>query len=265
VVEGDYIEFTKLVIPNDAVCQMTRPQKRQYLMITNMLRDLSLLQKLLLFVGNNDRPDEPSESANTTISFFFLKTLISKNYEMWEFMEKEGLRSEGLGESLDNMRREIIDFFEEESHQDIFSFIRNKFGFHYESDPKFRGELEDLIEPAMNNHEMDMWLSGEDSGNDIFGSSNAVMIKVIFQRMKDSGLSGDDKALMDQLFELTLKISSIFREFCLEYMLAVVLKDIKLHDRGTKKVRAPLLSRTKLPLIVKCDRPGIPKASDKNV
>ena len=254
MVDKDYILLNKLVIPSDSVRGMTKSQKRQYLMITNMLRDLNLLQKLLLFTNNNERPDEPTESANTTISFFFLKTLISKNHEMWEFMEKEGLLRERFDGKLRELRKEVDDFFSIQGNRDIFSFIRNKFGFHYEADHRHKRELEDLIEPAMNDHEMDMWLSSDDSGNEIFGSSNAVMLKVIFQRMREKGSNGDDKGLMKQLVGLTLKISKIFREFYLMYLVEIVLRDIELQDLGTVKVMAPLLSKMKLPLIVKCDR-----------
>lgn len=252
--EKDYVILNKLVISGDSVRGMTKSQKRQYLMVTNMLRDLNLLQKLLLFTNNNERPDEPTESANTTISFFFLKTLISKCNEMWEFMEKEGLLQEEFVGKLKELRKEVDDFFSIRGNRDIFSFIRNKFGFHYEADPRHKKEIEDLMEPAMNDHEMDMWLSSEDSGNEIFSSSNAVMLKVIFQRMRDNGLRGNEEALMSQLFESTLKISRIFREFYLMYMVEIVLKGIRLQDYGTVKIKAPLLSKTRLPLIVKCDR-----------
>ncbi len=255
--EKDYVVLNKLVISDDSVRGMTKSQKRQYLMITNMLRDLNLLQKLLLFTNNNESIDEPTESAKTTISFFFLKTLISKTHEMWEFMGKEGLCEEEFDGTLKVLRKEVVDFFSVQRNRDIFSFIRNKFGFHYEADHRYKRELEDLIEPAMNGHEMDMWLSVDDSGNEIFESSNAVMLKVIFQRMRDAGFIGDEKVLMGQLFDSTLKISRIFREFYLMYMVEIILKGIQLEDLGVVQVMAPLLSKTKLPLIVKCDRPGI--------
>ncbi len=104
MVEKDYVELNKLVILNESIRGMTKSKKRQYLMISNMLRDLSLLQKCLLFTNNNERSDEPTESANTTISFFFLKTLISKNHEMREFMEKEGLLQEEFCGKLKELR-----------------------------------------------------------------------------------------------------------------------------------------------------------------
>ena len=228
-------------------------------MITNMLRDLNLLQKLLLFTNNNDKPDEPTETANTTISLFFLKTLISKNHEMWEFMKKEGLLKADLSEELDKLRQQIKDFFSDKKKEDIISFIRNKFGFHYESDPKYKEDVEELLEDAMNNYEMDMWLSNTDAGNEIFGSSNIIMFKVIFGKMRKLGFVGDEKRLMERLFDITLKISKIFHDFYKLYLVENVLKDIQLQDLGRSQVKAPLLSKVKLPLIVKCDRQEVLK------
>jgi len=255
--EEGIVGLNKLIIPNDSIKSMSRSKKRQYLMITNMLRDLNLLQKLLLFTNNNDKPDEPTESASTTISFFFLKTLISKNHEMWEFMKNEKLNEAKLSNELNELQQQITEFFSDKKKEDLFSFIRNKFGFHYEADPQYKKDIESLIEDAMNNHEMDMWLSNTDSGNEIFGSSNAIMLKVIFERMNKSGFEGDDKGLMDQLFDLTLKISKIFHEFCKLYLIENVLEGIQLEDHGEVEVKAPFLSKVKLPLIVKCDRPKV--------
>lgn len=252
--EENYVGLNKAIIPGDAVRKMSNIQKRQYLMITNMLRDLNLLQKLLLFVRNNDNMDEATESANVTISFFLLKTLISKNHEMWNFAKQEGMLSENLNGQLNRLKNQIIAFFSDKKNQDIFSFVRNKFGFHYEADPKYKKELENLIGPAMDGHEMDMWLSNADSGNEIFSSSNAIMLKVIFERMRNNGFVGDDKALMGKLFNLTLNISRIFHDFYKFYLIENILAGITLQDTGELRIKAPLLSQTKLTLLVKCDR-----------
>ena len=46
---------------------------------------------------------------------------------------------------------------------------------------------------------MDMWLCVTDSGNDIFSSTNEIMLGMIFQKMVDNGFVGDKKILMDRL------------------------------------------------------------------
>ncbi|HEC91890.1 MAG TPA: hypothetical protein ENI51_02690 [Candidatus Atribacteria bacterium] len=85
------------------------------------------------------------------------------------------------------------------------------------------------------------------------------MLKVIFEKMRKFGFVGDEKRLMEQLFDITLKISKIFHDFYKLYLIENVLKDIQLQDFGKVQVKAPLLSKVKLPLIVKCDRQKVIK------
>jgi len=252
--ENEYVKLNHVIIPKQFICNMSKGQKRRYLMITNMLRDLNLLHKLLLFSGNNKNSDEATTSANVTISFFVLKTLISKNHEMWVFFKNEKLNEESFNSDLSNLQREVLKFFGATQNENIFYFIRNKFGFHYESDPKHFKDIESLINEAMNSHEMDMWLSSTDSGNEIFSSSNAIMFKVIFEEMRKNGFEGDEQALMNKLFELTTKASQIFQEFYKIYLIEIVLEGAQHEDKGEFKVKAPLLSEVNLPLIVRAKK-----------
>ena len=82
------VKLVKLILPQAEIEKLTAKDKKRYVMFTSMLRDLNLLQKCLVFVGNVDSSDTPSKSAKTTIAFFFLKTLISKIHEMGVFLEK---------------------------------------------------------------------------------------------------------------------------------------------------------------------------------
>ena len=67
-------------------------------------------------------------------------------------------------------------FFSDKKVKDIFAFIRDKFGFHYE----YQNDVDEMIENASKQFsEFEMWLS-DDSANEIFASSNAVMLEVVF-------------------------------------------------------------------------------------
>ena len=65
--EDNLVTFQKVVIPNSEIKKMPDGLKRQYLMFTNMLRDLNLLQKFILFI-KVDIQNEVSSSAFTTLS-----------------------------------------------------------------------------------------------------------------------------------------------------------------------------------------------------
>ena len=87
----------------------------------------------------------------------------------------------------------------------------------------------------------------EDS-NEIFASTNAVMLKVIFSEMKKLGFIGNDAKLFDDLFELALRGARIIREFTIAYLTEVLpVTWVKTEEL---KIMSPLYSDVKLPLIV---------------
>ena len=88
----------------------------------------------------------------------------------------------------------------------------------------------------------------EDSGNEIFASTNAVMLKVIFAEMKKLGFIGDDAKLFDDLFEIALRGARILREFTVAYLIeALPITWVKTEEL---EIMSPLYSEVKLPLIV---------------
>lgn len=240
------VKIRKLIAPKSEMEKLSPKQKKQYIMLTCMIRDLNLLLKCLLFVGNENSADWPSVSAKTTISFFFLKTLISKIHEMWTFLERNKIlqNSENFPPDLKKEYDGITNFFSDKKVKNIFAFIRDKFGFHYE----YQNDVDGMIEEAFKKFsEFEIWLS-DNSGNEIFASSNAVMFTVIFGEMKNSGFSGEEQSLMQQLYELTITGSRLFRDFSVLY--SVESFPIIWEKREEVEIEAPHFSEVKLPLIV---------------
>ena len=219
-------------------------------MLTLILRDLNLLQKCLIYIGNKKHFEKPLVSSKTTTSFFFLKTLISKIHEMWTFLNRNEILNNRstFSNELNAKIDEIQSFFSDRKVADIFSFIRNKFGFHYE----YLDDVDILLDEAIKSFDnLEMWLSTCDSGNEIFASSNAVMISVIFSEMNKLGFEGDKQELMNKMFNLALNAARIFREFSLFYIVEAF--SIKWRQEEEIEVNVPILSNVELPLIVKRD------------
>lgn len=169
------VKLTKLILSKKEIDKLSRQEKKRYIMFTCMVRDLNLLQKCLLFVGNDDSSDKASGSAKTTMSFFFIKTLMSKIHEMWTFLNRNRIlqNSTSFSKELKEKCGEIEDFFSDKKVKDIFAFIRDKFSFHYE----YQNDVDEMIENASKQFsEFEIWLS-DDSANEIFVSSNAVMLE----------------------------------------------------------------------------------------
>ena len=250
--KGEII-FEKIVIPKDEVNKMSRPIRKQYLMLTNMLRDLNLLQKFLVFTKPDKELGKISDLAVTTTGFFLLKLLISKEYEIWQFIKDERILdkkhkfTKRVKDELENIERT----FSDKKVRMLFCFIRNKFGFHYDTRPDMEVEINEAMSSLP---KITMWLSTDSSGNDIFDSSNEVMLKVIFSKMMVLGFKGDSEELLGQLFKLTTTIAGFFQKFCTIYLGDVILKNINSRVEDKISVRAPLLSKVNLPLIVKRDK-----------
>ena len=241
------VKLTKLVLPKAEIDKLSPKEKKRYVMFTCMLRDLNLLQKCLVFVGNETSSDAPSISAKTTNIVFFLKTLLSKIHEMWVFLKKNKVMdaSGGISNELRKAAAEVEAFFAEQKVDAVFSFIRNKFGFHYE----YWDDIDVLIDDALKQFtEFEVWLSSEDSANEIFASSNAVMLEVIFSEMKRLGFSGDREKLFDELFGLALRGARLLREFSVVYLSETFR--VNWVQRDELEIQAPSYSQIKLPLIV---------------
>ena len=240
------VKLTNLVLPKTEIDKLGPQEKKRYIMFSCMVRDLNLLQKCLIFAGNESSADKASVSAKTTISFFFLKTLISKIHEMWMFLKKNKImeNSESFSRELKTKYNAIETFFFDKKIRNIFAFIRNKFGFHYE----YWNDIDVIVEDTLKRFtEFEIWLS-DDSANEIFASSNAVILEVIFLKMKKLGFAGDTQSLMEELFDLALTGAHLFREFSVLYLAEAF--PVKWEQRGEVVIEAPQDSQVNLPLIV---------------
>lgn len=241
------VELTKLILEREEINKMSPLEKKRYIMLTSMLQDLNILQKCLLFSGNPIASEKPFVSAFRTINFFFLQTLISKTHEMWNFINKNGILDDHSTHSNELKAKciEVQNFFSNKKVEKIFSFIRNKFGFHYE----YKDDVNSLIDEEMKllNH-LEIWLSN-DSGNEIFASSNEIILNVIFSEMSTFGFKGDRQELMNKIFDLALSAARILREFSVNYIAEAF--SINWLQTEVVEVNVPSISEVHLPLIVK--------------
>jgi len=244
------LKLTNVVLPQSELAKLSPQEKKRYVVFTTMLRDLNILQKCLLSTGNVTGSSEAENSGKVTISFFFLKTFISKICEMWTFLKRNNVDvscSSYSDETKEN-HAGIVQFFADQNNKDIFRFIRDKFGFHYE----YQNDVDSLIEDASDQvKEYETWLS-EDSGNEIFSTSNTIIMEVIFSEMKRLGFSGTNEDLLRKLFDLSLCAAKLFREFGVYYLVDAF--NVKWEKKESLEVEAPEFSDVSLPFIVGLNR-----------
>ncbi len=247
------LEFHQLVLPKAEVESLSARDKKKLLMLTNMMRDMDLFRKMLVYVRTQTTGNKSlDEAALVTIGFSFMKILTSKVFEIWEFLKSEKIGEEktAFSEGLLKRWNEVEAFFAEEKNKKLFCFVRNKFGFHFDH----YADVESYIEKAMKEvGDLEFWMGNDSSGNDVFTSSNTIMLIVLRNKMKEIGFIGTEEELIVLLQKLPIAISYSMIEFCKGYFTEILLKGKSFQQKQRIFVTAPLLSEVNLPLIVKND------------
>ena len=136
--------------------------------------------------------------------------LASKLYEAGVFLCKEELLWV-VPCSLQETRDKVATFYAR-SEVWILKFIRDKFTFHYDT----WKDLDPKIDKAFRGFpEATMWLSEDDSGNEVFSSTNSVIMEVLYNEAKaqEAGFSGDKGAFLRSLLDMVLDGAEVVAKF----------------------------------------------------
>lgn len=243
------VKLVRLSLPKSERRKMSATEKKRYIMFAFILRDLNLIQKCLIYSRNDTPAVQLLDSANTTASVFFMKTLISKIHEMRKFMEKNKVVTDTATyspELKDSVKR-IDDFYSDSKVRNIFAFVRDKMGFHYEHKKDIDALIETVFD-SFDDNEFSMWLSETDSGNDIFVSATTLTMSVILKQMQIEGFQGDDLTRMEKLFTLSLGAARLFQNFSSLYLAEAF--NVQWNQDESIEVDVPVISTVTLPVIV---------------
>jgi hypothetical protein len=247
------LKFHKMILSKELVKGFSARDKKRLLMLMNMLRDMALFRKLMLYVKPPApiRHGEFDQAEHVTLGFSFNKLLISKAFEIWQFLDKEKIEEESkFSPALQEYWNKVKIFFSSEKNRELFNFVRNKFGFHFDH----YQDIEPYIEAAIDEvGDMKFWMGEDSASNDIFESANSIMLIVLCSKMRELGFQGSEEELIGQIQRLPIDISHALNEFCQKYLTEVLLKDKAFQQTEEIVVNVPLLSEVSLPLIVKND------------
>ena len=245
------IKYTKLFLQKNEITKIDPLYRKRYIMLTSLVRDVTLLSKFLHYGSNKKPTEEILQYANTMAAIFFLNTLISKIYEMWVFITKNGILEElqqktnspALQKSIDSINA----FFSDPQKKGIFEFIRHSFSCHYE----YMNHIDPIISNAFEkfgDNDFQMYLTENDSANDVFPSLNSVILMSIFQRMDELEFPVTDEQKMRLLFSLTGEGTKLVMEFCPTYLTEAF--PIKWETREEEiEIDVPEISTIELPII----------------
>lgn len=250
------IKYTRLFLRKDEITKIGPLYRKRYIMLTSLVRDVTLLSKFLHYVNNKKPTEEVLQYANTMASIFLLNTLISKIYEMWVFITRNGIlkelklktNSSALQKSIDDINAFFLDTQMGSTKEGLlFEFIRHSFSCHYE----YMNHIDPIISNAFEkfgDNDFQMYLTENDSANDVFPSLNAVILMSIFQKMDELKFSVTDEQKMKLLFSLTGDGAKLVMEFCPTYLIEAF--PIKWEQREEEiEIDVPEISTIELPII----------------
>lgn len=211
------VRLVRLVLPKDELDKLSALEKKRYLMVTCIMRDLVFLQKHLLFIRQARKHGGVEHSAEACSIVFYLTILVSKIHEARVFFERNHILEHHDSFSIDlkNAFAPYDKFFEDLMNRDLIAFIRDKIGFHYE----YFDDIDPKIEEALENlPQIQMWLSSSDSGNDVFSSSNDILTEVIVGEMRRLGFQGNGQEQLMHLWRVALDGAGLTVHFCRAYL-----------------------------------------------
>ena len=179
---------------------------------------------------------------------FLIITLSSKLHEARRFIETQSLLDsipESAPLEAQCARRAISGFFANQ-YSDIFKFIRDKFGFHYDT----WLDLEPKIDDTFPDEEATIWISSP-PGNHIFASTNDIVSQVLYGKMQSLGFQGDESEFLVELRNLNIDGSRVVTTFVWAYLrVGLACGAVTWRSTSGPEIEVPLFDQIILPPIV---------------
>jgi len=240
------VRLVKLVLPHEELEKLTATERKRYVMLTSILRDMTILQKYLIFAGGGQAQETEVETSAEAIQILFvITTLGAKLHEAGIFLQKEGI-VDNVPIELYQVRQEVLDFYADDRTNAILKFIRNKFGFHYDT----YDDLDPRIDDAFSGlPEVRMYLSEDDAGNELFPSTNDVISSVLLEHAKCHGFEGDRAEFVRYLFDVHLTGARVVSRFGRAYLVQCFPVQWTESERFT--IPAPSIDEVAIPPILR--------------
>lgn len=207
-----------------------------YHMAGYILNDISITEKYLAFISNNEQNYEFQIQSKSIQICYILFDLISKNCEAFKFINSK----KGLNQKLELALND--------KEQKLLRFIRDKFSFHYESTCKeFYGNACDKKSVV--------WISeiSDESeqtceNNNIFSFLDFIYDKV-FEEMRKCNIiheKADRQAYMSKLFDIALKVNKQITSCLYNY----ICENATFYTDKTYNFKASNIKEVKLPFFI---------------
>lgn len=220
----------KIELDKAKIDSMSRDELKDLFMYCSMLNDLNILDKQLIIYMNNSRSRDADNLR--VIGLFNLKIwtviiLVSKIVEMWKYIKKR--HNPHADRKINIWFNKLNKYFNNGKSFQIFSTIRNKLSFHYDTWDDFNDQFAESIK-KLDNY---IVYTLDDSGNDLYYWLIESKLNVIFKIMEEKGMGKDKDELLGKLMKLTIKGTKLCQRYCHTYIRRSIRNEkIDIEDKG---------------------------------
>jgi len=241
------MELLKLEIPKSKLLSVPKKERVFFVQAGNLLNDLSMLQKLVLFTTNTKTTNKTVRTAQNLQALCLIRIQAGKLDEGWELLQKNYFGA-GLSKDYDRMlsqsEKQCLDNIKKYfgSKSNLISLVRD-YTFHYFTSSE---QISQLIDDAPPSEIFEVFMS-DFYGNCVFSMSNVL---VTFAILKSTGITHTEKA-MGKLLRDVQKVTKWFGDFLGRCLLVFVEKHLGLESSKVEIPEPPDIKKVTLPYFIK--------------
>lgn len=201
----------KINIKNSDLKMYTKNEQIFFIQLANFLNEINILQKTLIIINNNlNNLDKIHKRAQTSQSMFFLKILIGKLNEGWEFFRSSffgtKLSKEYKNKFSQSGKNSLSSLKKHFSQKNMFNYIRKKYSFHYDNE-----SIKKEISSRSKDEIFNIYLA-QNPANCLYSFADSIVNWSILNYINSS----DPQEAMDMLVGDTISACGSFQEVGLD-------------------------------------------------
>jgi len=243
------MELLKVEIPKTKLSSIPKNERVFFVQAGNLLNDLSMLQKLVLFTTNTKTTNKTVRTAQNLQALCLIRIQAGKLDESWELLQKnyfgaglsrdyDRMLSKSEEQCLDNIKK----YFARKSN--LISLVRD-YTFHYFTSSE---QVSQLIDDAPPSEIFEVFMS-DYYANCVFSVSNVLLTLAI---LKSTGITHTDKAITKLLRDVQ-KVTRWFGVFLGRCLLVFVEKHFGLESTKVQIPEPPDISDVTLPYFIRAN------------
>ena len=242
------MELLKVDIPMSKLSSISENERVFFVQIGSILNDLSMLQKLTVFSTNKKTTNRVVRAAQNLQTLSLIRIQSGKLHEGWNVLQENFVKKEfsrkyftKLNPSEKRSYNKAKTYFEDRNN--LISWIRNNFAFHYFTKPRI---IKKLFDKVSDSEIFEMFMS-EFYGNCVFSMSETL---INFEIRKYTGITDTNKA-MGKLLRDVQQITKWFGHFLGRFLLVFAEEYLGLQSTKVEIPEPSNINKVMLPYFIK--------------